>query len=416
MPWEKTCAVDERMRFVSAASEDGAVMSEVCERFGVSRQTGYKWLERYHSKGVDGLKELSRAPLQHGLARPEVLVRKIMGLRERWPHWGARKLRAKLATLEPETELPAASTIGDWLRSEGLTRPQGRRRRSPPYMQPFAAVTASNDAWAVDFKGWFRTGDAMRCDPLTVTDAFSRALLRCEVVERPDHDHVRPVFEAAFCEFGLPKAIRSDNGPPFASVGAGGLSRLSVWWIKLGITPERIDPGKPQQNGRHERMHGTLKKETAKPPAATLSQQQERFDRFRREYNEERPHEALGQRTPASFYQASTRSYPCALHEPIYDGAQAVRRVRSNGEIKWGGELIFVSEVLIGEPLGISENDNGDWLVRFADVELGVIDRKHYRMTRRASTKPARQTCGHVDNASALPTSPQDKQQKTADK
>ena len=163
-------------------------------------------------------------------------------------------------------------------------------------------------------------------------------------------------------------------------------------------------------------MHGTLKKETAKPPAATLSQQQERFDRFRREYNEERPHEALGQRTPASFYQASTRSYPCALHEPIYDGAQAVRRVRSNGEIKWGGELIFVSEVLIGEPLGISENDNGDWLVRFADVELGVIDRKHYRMTRRASTKPARQTCGHVDNASALPTSPQDKQQKTADK
>jgi len=415
MPWENTCAMDERMRFVNAAGEDGAVMSEVCDRFGISRQTGYKWLTRYHSGGVDGLNELSRAPLQHGLSRPEELVRKILALRERWPHWGARKLRAKLAMLEPATQLPAASTIGDWLRSEGLTRPQGRRRRCPPYSQPFAEVSASNDVWGVDFKGWFRTSDKMRCDPLTVTDAFSRTLLRCEAVERPNHDHVRPIFESAFCEFGRPQAIRSDNGPPFASVGAGGLSRLVVWWIKLDIAHERIDPGKPQQNGRHERMHGTLKKETANPPAATLAEQQQRFNLFRCEYNEQRPHEALGQKTPASIYQpASTRSYPCALQEPVYDGAYAVRRVRSNGEIKWGGELIFVSEVLVGEAIGISETDSGDWLVQFADVELGVIDRKHLRLYRRAMPKPARRPCGYVDNASALPTTPQDKQQKTA--
>jgi putative transposase len=413
MPWEKTCVMDNRMRFVNALTEDGAIIAEICERFGVSRETGYKWLKRYQNKGVDGLKDLSRAPLQHGLAHPDELVQKILALRERWPHWGPRKLRAKLVALEPDIQLPAASTIGDWLRREGLTRPQGRRRRSPPYTQPFTAVTASNDVWAVDFKGWFRTGDNMRCDPLTVTDAFSRALLRCQVAEHPDHDHVRPIIEAAFCEFGLPKAIRSDNGTPFASLAAGGLSRLSVWWIKLGITPERIDPGKPQQNGRHERMHGTLQQETTRPPAATLSQQQARFDRFRREYNEERPHEALGQRTPASFYQPSTRSYPCVLQEPVYDADLAVRRVRSNGQIKWGGEFVFVSELLVGEPIGIAETDSGDWLVRFADVELGIIDRKHRRF-RRTLAKSATDTCGHVDNASALPTSPQEKQQKTA--
>jgi putative transposase len=414
MPWKETCAMDERMRFVVAASEDGAVMTQVCDRFGISRQTGYKWLERYRSRGLEGLKELSRAPLQHGMARPEELVRKILGLRERWPNWGPRKLRAKLATLEPEAELPAASTIGDWLRREGLTRKQGRRRRCPAYTEPFVAAIASNDVWAVDFKGWFRTGDGMRCDPLTVTDAFSRALLRCDVVHRPDHDHVRPILEAAFCEFGLPKAIRSDNGPPFASSGAGGLSRLSVWWIKLGITPERIDPGKPQQNGRHERMHGTLKIETAKPPAATLSQQQQRFDLFRREFNEERPHEALGQRTPASFYRPSARSYPCAMYEPLYDAGVAVRRVRSNGEIKWGGEHIFVSEVLVGEPIGIAETDNGNWIVRFAEIELGVIDRKHNRLYRRPLPQTAKLARGIVDNATALPTIPQAQQQKAA--
>jgi transposase InsO family protein len=413
MPWENTCAMDERMRFVTAASADGAVMSEVCEDFGISRQTGYKWLKRYHSEGVNGLKELSRAPLQHGLARPEELVRTIMALRERWPHWGARKLRQKLAELKLETQLPAASTIGDWLRSKGLTRPQRRRRRCAPYTQPFSEVSASNDVWAIDFKGWFRTGDNMRCDPLTLSDAFSRALLRCEAVARPDHDHVRPILEAAFCEFGLPRAIRSDNGPPFASLAAGGLSALSVWWIKLGITPERIDPGKPQQNGRHERMHGTLNQETAKPPASTLRDQQQRFDLFRREYNEQRPHEALGQKTPASIYQPSHRSYPCRPQEPVYDVAQAVRRVRSNGEIKWGGELIFVSEVLVGEPVGIAETENGDWLVRFADVELGVIDRKQLRFHRPASPKRTNRSRGRVDNASALPTSPQDNQQKT---
>jgi putative transposase len=418
MPWEETCAMDQRMRFVIAARTEGAVMSEVCERFGVSRMTGYKWLARYDEDGVDGLRNRSRAPKRHGLARPAAVVEAVLGLRARYPHWGPRKLRVKLEERLPELELPAASTIGDWLRREGLTRERGRRRSCPPYAQPFAAATAPNDIWAVDFKGWFRTGDGERCDPLTITDAFSRALLCCQGLFRSDHDHVRPTFEAAFSQFGLPRAIRSDNGPPFASVSAGGLSALSVWWIKLGIAPERIEPGKPQQNGRHERMHRTLKAETATPPAATFKDQQERFERFRREFNEERPHEALGQKPPTSFYVRSARSYPCALREPAYDQATAVRQVRRNGEIKWNGELVFVSQVLVGEPVGVEETENGEWRVRYADIELGFIDRKRNRLYRGSAAANPQPACGNVDNAEeALPTIPQaQQQQKTASK
>jgi len=407
MPWKETCAMHERMRFVVAALEEGAVMTEVCERFEISRQTGYKWLERFDQQGIDGLKDRSRAPVRHGRRRPELVKEAILGLRERWPQWGPRKLKVKLAEVMPGIDLPAASTIGDWLRQEGLTRTRRRRRSTAPYSRPFAAVLAANDVWCTDFKGWFRTADGGRCDPLTITDAFSRALLCCQAMERPDYQHVRPAFEAAFCEFGLPGAIRNDNGPPFASTAAGGLSPLSVWWIKLGIRPERIEPGKPQQNGRHERLHRTLKDATARPPAATLPAQQAEFDRFRREFNEERPHEALGQKPPASLYRPAARSYPCPLREPAYDHTHAVRRVRSNGEIKWGGNLIFVSQVLVGEPIGIAETESGEWLVRYADIELGYLDLKRRRLCRRP------ETCGLVDTAARCPQGPQDQNQQT---
>ena len=223
---------------------------------------------------------------------------------------GPKKLRVKLSELHPELAVPAASTIGDWLRREGLVGRLRQRRRCPPYTRPFAAVTAANDVWCTDFKGWFRTGDGRRCDPFTLSDAHSRYLLRCQAVAHPDDEHVRPIFEAAFGEHGLPLAIRSDNGPPFASPGAGGLSPLAVWWLKLGIRPERIVAGKPQQNGRHERVHRTLKQETATPPADGVPAQQQRFDAFRALYNHERPHEALGQQTPASAYRSSPRPYP----------------------------------------------------------------------------------------------------------
>jgi putative transposase len=398
--------MDERMRFIARILAGEDEMTALCREYGISRKTGYKWLGRYRLEGPAGLAERSHAPLRHGQAHDVAVVQAVLGLRERWPRWGPKKLRVKLAERHPELSVPAASTMGDWLRREGLVARSRRRRRCPAYAQPFATVTAANDVWCTDFKGWFRTADGGRCDPFTLTDAHSRYLLRCQAVARPDEEHVRPIFEAAFKEYGLPLAIRSDNGPPFASSGVGGLSRLAVWWIKLGISPERIVAGKPQQNGRHERVHRTLKQETAAPPALSLLAQQQRFDAFRMAYNEERPHEALGQKTPASRYAPALRRYPDRLEDPPYGGDVAVRRVRSKGQIKWAGELIFVGEALIGEPVGVVETEGGDWLVRYADVELGYI----HPQRRRLSPRPVRGVIRPVDLmdiAAAIPTTPQ---------
>lgn len=386
MPWRETCAMDERMRFVGEALADEASMTALCADYGISRTTGYKWLGRYRALGPQGLEEQARTPHRYGLARPAAMVAAVRKLKKRFKLYGPKKLRVLLQEAHPDWVIPAASTIGDWLKRAALVGERGRRRYCPPYEQPFGAVRAPNDVWGVDFKGWFRTGDGRRCDPLTMSDAYSRYGLVCQVVEAPDYEHVRPRFEAAFCEFGLPRAMRSDNGPPFASTAAGGLSPLSVWWIKLGVTAERIEPGQPQQNGRHERLHGTLKQATALPPAPTGRAQQARFERFRREYNEVRPHEALGQKTPASLYVASPRPYPCRLREPEYDRASAVRRVRTNGEIKWAGELIFISQVLVGEPVGITETADGEWSVRYGNIELGYIDHRAQRLLRRPRT------------------------------
>jgi transposase InsO family protein len=333
----------------------------------------------------------------------------VLELRERWPRWGPKKLRVKLGERHPELAVPAASTIGEWLRRAGLVGRSRRRRHCPVYTQPFAAVTAANDVWCTDFKGWFRTGDGRRCDPFTLSDAHSRYLLRCQAVTRPDEANVRPIFEGAFKEHGLPRAIRSDNGPPFACSGVGGLSRLAVWWIKLGIRPERIVAGKPQQNGRHERVHRTLKEETAMPPADSLLTQQQRFDVFRVVYNSERPHEALAQQTPAALYAPSPRHYPDRIEDPSYGADIAVRRVRSNGQIKWAGELVFVGEALIGEAVGVVETEAGDWLVRYADVELGYI----HPQRRRLSPRPlhaANRPVDLMEIAAAIPTTPQAQQ------
>ena len=406
MPWKETCHMDERIQFIARVLAGEDEMTALCREYGVSRKTGYKWLGRYISEGAAGLAERSHAPLQHGQAHEVAVVQAVLGLRQRWPHWGPKKLRVKLVEHHPELPVPAASTIGEWLRREGVVGRSRQRRRCPPFTQPFAAVGAANDVWCTDFKGWFRTADGRRCDPFTLTDAHSRYLLRCQGVARPDEEHVRPIFEAAFKEHGLPLAIRSDNGPPFASPGAGGLSRLAVWWIKLGIRPERIVAGKPQQNGRHERVHRTLKQETATPPAASLPRQQERFDAFRAVYNNERPHEALGQRTPGSLYQPSPRPYPNRVEDPHYGNEVAVRRVRSNGQIKWAGELIFVGEALVGEPVGVIETTGGDWLVRYVDVELGYI----HPQRRRLSPRPLRGASRPGDLmeiAAAITTTPQ---------
>lgn len=411
MPWDETCAMDERLLFVGRCLLGEESVSALCAAFGISRKTGYKWLGRYRAGGAAGLVDRSSAPACHGRLLDAGVMSQVLALRQRWPHWGARKLRARLAMDRPGLALPAASTIGDWLRREGCVAPRARRQRTPACTQPFALVGAANDLWCVDFKGWFLTGDGARCDPLTATDAHSRFLLCSQSVAGQDEASVRPVMERVFREHGLPGAIRSDNGVPFASVGVGGLSRLSVWWVRLGILPERIPPGCPQQNGRHERMHRTLKQETAAPPAASLAAQQARFDRFRAAYNWERPHEGLGQRPPCTAHAPSVRRYPGVLPEVAYDDGHAVRRVRSNGQIKWSGGLVFVGEALAGERVCVAETDLGAWLVRFAHVELGYIDSTRQRLNRLPPRPRNRrggdQPVGLMESASALTTTPQ---------
>ena len=330
MPWKETRALDERTRFVMAVEAGDEPMAAVCRRFGISRQNGYKWLERWEAEGVAGLTDRSRAPLNHPQAVAEALFEAALAVRRAHPTWGPVKVRAVLGRQKPEglagRSWPAASTIGALFDREGLTVQRKLRRRMPPG-GPLFPADAPNDVWTMDFKGWFRTGDGTRVDPLTLSDACSRYLLRCQAVARPDTEHVWPILDAAFREYGLPLRLRSDNGPPFATVGAGGLSRLAVNVIKAGVAPERIRPGKPQENGRHERMHLTLRRETADPPAATLRAQAARFRAFCRVYNEERPHAALDNATPAERYALSLRRWDGVLRAPEPEAGEIALRV-----------------------------------------------------------------------------------------
>lgn len=371
MPWQEVCPMQERMRFMTAVLAEDDSMAALCEQFGVSRKTGYKWLARYHERGPAGLEEVSHAPQRVPWAITQAQADAIVSVRRSHPTWGPKKLRAILGRRAPQQPWPAPSTIGE---REGLSAARKRRRGASPNPSPLRAPLGPNELWCIDYKGWFRTGDRVRCDPLTVTDDFSRYLLCTRVVTALTGERCRGELERVFREYGLPRAIRSDNGAPFASVGAGGLSQLSVWWIKLGIFPERIQPGEPQQNGRHERMHRTLKAETTKPPAENSAAQQRRFDRFRAEFNHQRPHEALGQTPPAEHYRASLRTYPRRLEDPTYPADYELRRVRNRGEIKWQGELIYISQALTSEVIGLCENDHGDAQLYFGPVPLGVID------------------------------------------
>jgi putative transposase len=373
MPWRETCAMDERGLLVLDFCKGEMSIAELCRQYGVSRKTGYKWIARYEAEGLAGLEDRSHAPNECPHRISESVRYQVLAVRRAHPTWGPRKVRAWLEDRAPRRYWPAASTIGTWFDAAGVTVSRRRRCRVPE-SAPFNACSAANDVWTVDFKGWFRTADGERCDPLTLSDAHSRYLLRCQAVERPNDASVWPIFDAAFREFGLPKAVRSDNGPPFASRAAGGLSRLAVRLIKAGIVPERIEPGKPQQNGRHERFHLTLQHDTATPPAANRRAQQRRFDAFRKIYNEERPHEALGQTPPARSYAISPRRYSGRLREPEYPEAVHVRRVRAKGEIKWRGELVFISEVLAGEAIGCDESDDGICTLRYGPIVLGHID------------------------------------------
>jgi putative transposase len=390
MPWKEHGVIEERMRFVAEFGSGDWDMAELCRFYGITRATGYKWVDRHEGGGLEGLQDRSRAPLDHPNAVSPEMEDLVIAERSQHPHWGAPKIRARLLRDPTGLTVPAESTIGEILKRHGLTVNRKRRRPTRVASQPLAHAGAPNDVWCVDFKGWFRTTDGTRIDPLTLSDAYSRFLLRCQALHAADTFHAKPVCEAAFREYGLPRGLRSDNGAPFGSNGESGLTRLSVWWIKLGIVPEHIAPGKPQQNGRHERMHRTLKQATAAPPAGHRRAQQQRFDQFREEYNHQRPHEALGQQTPAAHYQPSPRVYPERLREVEYPCGWEVRRVSPGGQIRWRADSVFVSHALDGEPVGLEPRPEGGWRVWFSFYEVGVLEAGAMRIRRPPSApKPA---------------------------
>lgn len=376
MPWTRTDGMSERLKFIAAYLEHEGSFTDLCLDFGVSRKTGYKWVHRYEADGVAALTERSRAPQDHPNAVAADMVQAILAIRRRHPRWGPRKLRVVLGRQRPRSVLPVPSTIGDILKRNGLVRSRRRIRRSSPYGDRLRQYDAPNAVWCADFKGWFPVGGE-RCMPLTISDGFSRYLLRCQALRHSLHRCARRVFESAFRAYGLPRAIRTDNGAPFSTLAPGGLSRLAVWWIRLGIRPERIMPGRPDQNGRHERMHSTLKAETARPPRSSFSAQQRAFDRFRAEYNDERPHEALRQQVPASLYRPSLRPYPNYLPHPEYPAHFQTRVAYPNGVISFGSMTQwYVSGCLAGERVGLEPCDDGRWRVHFGCVPLGVLDLK----------------------------------------
>jgi transposase InsO family protein len=380
MPWEVSGVVEKRKQFVAEYVSGEWTLSDLCRAYGISRVTGYAVLERWREQGEAGLEERSRAPWRHPNQTAATVERQIIELRAAHMRWGPRKLKAVLERKRPANLWPAASTIGELLRREGLVVGRKKRRRAPPYSEPLRHADGPNRVWCADFKGWFRTGDGERIDPLTISDAHSRYLLRCQAVEKTDTARVQAVFEAAMREYGMPEAIRTDNGAPFASRAIAGLSRLALWWMKLGIVPERIDAGHPEQNGRHERMHLTLQQETASPAAANRRAQQRAFDRFRCEFNDERPHEALAMQTPSAVYQASPRAYPVRVPEPEYDSGMEVRCVYPHGQFFWQGQDVFLSKALAGERVGLEPLEEDWWCVYFAQFPIALFDSQERRM------------------------------------
>jgi transposase InsO family protein len=379
VPWKETCAMDERTRLIGDWLSGRYSKSELSRSYGVSRPTVDKWVGRYETDGVSGLRERSRRPLESPLRTPDAVIERLIDAKHRWPSWGPKKLVWWLGQQAPSEAWPAPSTAGEILKRAGLVRPKRRRAATPAHRGPFRDCAAPNQVWSADFKGQFRTADGQWCYPLTITDNDSRYLLGCWSQRRTDTRDTRRHMEWTFREYGLPDAIRTDNGVPFAANGFGGLSAISVWWIRLGIHPERIAPGRPDQNGRHERMHRTLKADALRPAARNARAQQQDFNAFRQAYNHQRPHESLQMVPPAQRYRPSERRFPERLPELHYDDRHQIRRVRSNGQIKWRGDLIFVGLPLIGQTIGITENAQGQHELYFGSYLIAVYDPRSRR-------------------------------------
>jgi putative transposase len=380
MPWRHASPMDQRTEFIADHLRDTQTITELCERYGISRKTGYKWIERYLRAGPAGLEEHSRRPHRSPNQTADEIVAAILDTRRRHPSWGGKKLLALLHKRHPRGLLPGRSTACDILSRHGLVPTRRQRRRIGHPGKPTSQILAPNDVWSADYKGQFRNGDGRYCYPLTVTDGFSRYLLGCQALTSTAGADAKPVFTRLFREYGLPTRIRTDNGVPFATTTLARLSKLSAWWVRLGVLPEFIEPGRPEQNGRHEHMHRTLKAATTRPAAGSLAAQQRRFNSFRDEFNQERPHEALDQQTPASCYVSSPREMPATLPALEYPDRFEVRYVSANGGIRWNRRWVNLSTVCIGEYVGLEEIDDGIWNVYFGPLKLGRLLERHMRI------------------------------------
>lgn len=380
MPWMTETPVTLRQDFIRDVKRGHLSFSEVCERYRISRKTGYKWYERNELTGPEGLEDRSRRPDSHPNQTPSQVVKELLRVR-RERGWGARKVLQIVGERHPSWKLPHLSTVYDIFRREGVAIKKRRRHRRPGHPgRPTTKVTGPNQVWSADFKGQFRMGNGEYCYPLTLTDNHSRFLLCCQGLRSTNLDDTKAVMEKVFREYGLPERIKTDNGAPFASEALGRLSRLSAWWLSLGIKPELIEPGRPEQNGRHERMHRTLKEDTTRPPGSGLRSQQRKFDEFTRTYNFERPHESLNLKTPADFYQKSTRKMPSKPGVFQYPGHYEVRLVSGNGGIRWNNQWVNVSSVIMGEHVGLEFIEHGIWNVYYRNFLLGRLHEKHGRI------------------------------------
>lgn len=383
MPWKEVKPMDEKILFIADHLRGGRTFVELCRSYGISRKIGYKWVGRYREGGIEALNDRLRRPNRSPQAIPYSVCKEIIAIRTRGRMKpGPKKIQTLLRSQHPEWGIPSKTTIYNIIRREGLVPKRKLRRHVPDSVKPFGPVQGPNDLWSADFKGQFLTGDGAWCFPLTIMDHASRYLLDCRALPGTRTQAAQAAFERAFKEYGLPLRIRTDNGVPFASHSIRGISHLSRWWIRLGIMPERIEKGKPQQNGNHERMHRTLKAAALQPPARTSTRQQEVFDEVRMEYNEERPHEALDQKTPASRYRPSPRRMPDNLPELEYPGHCRVVKVSSHGVLYCFGRFIYVGHVLTGERVGLEETNDGGWSAYFGPILLGHIDLREEKKNR----------------------------------
>jgi len=381
MPWKDVEPMDEKLLFIADYLRQVSNFSALCLQYGISRKTGYKWVERYDAGGLEALSEQSRRRRTQSERTPYAVEQRILELRRGRDAPGPKKIRAQLEGQLATDAIPSCTTIYTILKRAGLVEAPRRRRHVRPNPGPLKSATEPNELWSADYKGQFKTRDGKWCYPLTVMDHASRFLLGCDGLGGTRFEPTKAAFERLFIEYGLPQRIRTDNGVPFASIGAGNLSRLSIWWIRLGITPERIEPGQPQQNGRHERMHRTLKHSLGQPAASNLKAEQRQLDAFRKHYNEQRPHEALAQQIPCHCYQSSKRPFPTRLPAIEYPSWFDQAKVHSSGLMYWHRLTIYISNLLGGQHVGIEATGDGLWDVYFGPVKLGRFDE------RRASDK-----------------------------